>query len=97
MVEDEWNGDEEDGELPVLGEDLPRHRSIRPLALPMHRGNVKENDAAEARTAILAKATGRAHEELDEWRQQLALGQRDRAAATLSARRSGSGNGFGLA
>lgn len=102
MPEDEetWLGDDEDEELPILSEQgvtqLPpaptgkRHR-LKPT------GNVRTSMTKEKRRQVLAEATGTAFRSPDQWREELDLGNRERAASALSTRRQSNGSGFGLA
>jgi hypothetical protein len=98
---DQWLGDEADEELPILpASDAPvapraprkrRRRSFPTKGIPVAQ-------AGDARRELLAEATGRGQQEPEQWREELANGQRDRAASSLrSARGRGSGSGFGLA
>ena len=104
--DDEWLGDEEGDELPVIGpvelaERHPvtsqAHRKCRPAQSP--RGGVPIADVADVRRAVLAEATGKAMAEPEQWRTDMELGNRNRAAASLGTggRRRGASSGFGLA
>jgi hypothetical protein len=105
--EDVWLGDDEDEPLPVLP--LPGGRQAPPDDPPPvaagHRRQpppkgVPLAAVADVRRAILAEATG--HKavilEPEQWREEMAEGKRDRAAASLSTGgHHHSGSGFGLA
>jgi hypothetical protein len=98
--EEVWDGDDEEAELPVLGtteEVAPKPKRRRRSNTPTPRGNVPTALAGEARRAVLADATGRGPKEQDQWRSELSMGQRNRAAASLSSRKPRSSGGFGLA
>ncbi len=98
MGDEVWTGDDEEDELPILGseESTPKPKRRR-RNTPVPRGNVPTAMAGEARRAVLAEATGSGAKEEDQWRTELGMGQRDRAAATLSSSGRRSGGGFGLA
>ena len=94
MDDEFWDGDEEDEPLEVLSERATPRRRIRK---PERKGNVKVADAADARRAVLAEATGRNHPEPDAWREELAQGQSSRASASIESSGHRPSSGFGLA
>jgi hypothetical protein len=107
---DDWDDDdlddEEEPELPVIpaGDLMPppppvvatlaRHRKATP-----HETNTKATDADEARARALAEAKGAAPPEPADWRDELVLGNRHKAAGLLSKPGSthNASTGFGLA
>jgi hypothetical protein len=96
--EAEWLGDEEGEPLPVLPAERVAAPSRRRRRLqPVPKGNTPAAAAPEVRSAALTEAQGRAPKEPEEWREQLSLGQRERAASALSRQGSQPGSGFGLA
>jgi len=108
MTDEIWEGDDEGDDegdvLPVLGPDASepplsaaRSRS-RARRRPFPRGGIPTSLAAEARRQVLAEATGKDFAEPDEWREDLAVGNRGRASSDIQ--RGGdhnSASGFGLA
>ena len=92
-----WEGDDEEAELPVLGPTSEPKRRRRTRPAPRPKGIPLES-APDARRQVLAEATGKAYQEPEEWREQMSNGRRDRAISALeSGGRRGSGSGFGLA
>src|ERR1700675_3142381 len=103
--EDEvWDGDEFGEPLPVLtGTEAPpvdltlprRRRRGQPWS---PRGGTKVSNLSEARKAALNDATGRGRAEPDQWREEMGMGDRGRAASSLESggRNRGSSGGFGL-
>lgn len=104
-MDDEDGWFDEGDELPILPVDgvaddqplAPPHRRRRPWS---PRGGVPVGMAADTRRAALAEATGReVIQQGDQWRDDMAAGDRDRAASSLETggRRRGGRGGFGLA
>ena len=97
-----WLGDEEEPELAVLaappgstaGPDQavrrPKRRRLEPSK------GVPVAAVADARRQVLAEATGTAVTE-EQWRTEMELGQRNRAAGSLTTGGRRKGSGFGLA
>lgn len=99
MSDEVWAGDDyADEDEPKRQRRAPRpFRTLRSRMRP--RGNTKLADAPQARERVLKEATGRAEKQPEQWRQELALGNREAAASTLSAKGKthNAGSGFGLA
>lgn len=84
---------------PTVG---PRKRRRSQSVDKPHKGNTKIANAGEARSATIADAQGKttfADPDADDWRQDLANKDHDRAAAKLTSGKltHNSGSGFGLA
>jgi hypothetical protein len=101
---DEWFGDDEGDELPVLGPDAPESLPVAPVRRSKRRRQgfpghgVPTGLASEARRQVLAEATGTDYAEPEPWREDLEMGNRGRAASSIE--RGGnhnSGSGYGLA
>jgi hypothetical protein len=100
-----WLGDDEEPELEVLPVPHGAAPAQAPASPPVRRARRKRLEpskgvpvagASEARRQVLAEATGRATTEQD-WRTELELGQRNRAAGSLTTGGRRRGSGFGLA
>lgn len=114
-ADDLWDDEDDDEPLPVIAADGPLASpapSVDDLAasgpgapIPPPRrgdgpkGNVKRADAAAARMMTTSEAQGRTMREADQWREELAAGERGKAASSLAGKRHthNSGSGFGLA
>jgi hypothetical protein len=106
----EWDEDlfdDDEDALPVISEPgaiellterpTPRPGGARKTLMP--KGNVRRADAREARRQAMVAAQGRDEPEQPEWRTQMELKDRGKAAAALSSRKPtyNSDSGFGLA
>ncbi len=114
-ADDLWDDEDDDEPLPVIdqagivspptpdAESLADSGPGAPIPPPRRgdgpKGNVKRADAAAARLTTTSEAQGRTMREADEWREQLAAGERGKAASSLAGKRHthNSGSGFGLA
>lgn len=102
---DEFDDDEmEDEPLPVVTPDGVPVEKPKTVASSNRRrrlarsGNVKADAAPMARQDAIKEATGRGPKRTDEWREELAQGERGRAVAALSRRgmTHNADRGFGL-
>lgn len=104
MDDEIWEGDEFGDPLPVLdGQEPPptapsvaRRRRRTPWS---PRGGVKAGSVAGARRQALAEATGNTIDQPEQWRDELSMGNRGRASASIESggRSHGGSGGFGLA
>lgn len=103
MADDPWA----EADLPAGDDTAPRRAPTGPRARIRRKlrrweppkGNVKTGDLAAARTSNIERATMKARPEPDEWREQLAAGDRSKAISSLASPKltHNSGSGFGLA
>jgi hypothetical protein len=97
-----WDGDDygDEGLEAEASEPAPAPRRRRKILEGKPRkGNTRREDVPTARRQAVAAATGRKPAEPEEWWGQLAQGDRDKAASTLTSRTPThhAGSGFGLA
>jgi len=101
-----WEEDEELEALPVIpaageaAQPPEKPRKLRRWQPPQRAGSVPRAAAGTARSAVVAEATGRASSPPEVgWREDLADGNRGRAASRLSQRSNthNAGSGYGLA
>jgi hypothetical protein len=99
---DDWEGDDEGDELPVIPADgepaaeSPRRRRRQPRAPKPRKGSPQRT---ETHRADVAQATGRSRPAPPNWRDDLGSGDRGAASRSLGSRghTHNSDSGYGLA